>query len=199
MHYEIRAMSDVKSGQNQSGLLIQEPPLNLMPVERSKSTKSVRSLPRLAMSPSLRRRMTGGKRSRCSLPDAACLVGLTSQLDEAMEDMKMMMGTIGSERPGLELNSDTDTDDEDDTEDEDDEDDMSGTAADRLACQYEASIKEVLGLLLDNPGNKVGALEELREELWLLRQAAQLNMEAAEGNIQFDFEYAACKTDFDQK
>ena len=39
--------------------------------------------------------MTGGKRSRCSLPDAACLVGLTSQLDEAMEDMKMMMGTIG--------------------------------------------------------------------------------------------------------
>ena len=29
------------------------------------------------------------------MPDAACLVGLTSQLDEAMEDMKMMMGTIG--------------------------------------------------------------------------------------------------------
>ena len=39
-----------------------------------------------------------GKRSRSfatSLPDAACLVGLTSQLDEAMEDMKMMMGAIG--------------------------------------------------------------------------------------------------------
>ena len=113
--------------------------------------------------------------------------------------LTMICVLTGSERPGLELNSDTDTDDEDDTEDEDDEDDMSGTAADRLACQYEASIKEVLGLLLDNPGNKVDALEELREELWLLRQAAQLNMEAAEGNIQFDFEYAACKTDFDQK
>ena len=42
--------------------------------------------------PSLR--MTG-KRSRCSLPDAACLVGLTSQLDEAMDDMKMMMATVG--------------------------------------------------------------------------------------------------------
>ena len=97
------------------------------------------------------------------------------------------------------MNSDTDTDDEDDTEDEDDEDDMSATAADRLACQYENSISEVLGLVLDNPGNKVEALEELREELWLLRQAAQLNMEAAEGNIQFDFDYAVCKTDFDQK
>ena len=105
----------------------------------------------------------------------------------------------GSERqdPGLELNSDTDTDDEDDTEDEDDEDEMSGAAADRLASQYEASIKEVLGQALEDAGNKVDALKELREELWLLRQAAQLNMEAAEGNIQFDFEYAACKTDFD--
>merc|ERR1711971_585266 len=118
-----------------------------------------------------------------------------------------MMGTIGSERPGLELNSDTDTDDEDededededDTEDEDDEDDMSATAADRLSCQYENSIRGVLGLVLDNPDNKVQALEELREELWLLRQAAQLNLEAAEGNIQFDFDYALCKTDFDQK
>merc|ERR1719174_613340 len=110
-----------------------------------------------------------------------------------MEDMKMMMGAIGSERPGLELNSDTDT------EDEDDEDEMTGTAADRLACQYEASIKEVLGLALQNPGNKVGALKELREELWLLRQAAQLNMEAAEGKIQFDFEFSAPKSDCDQK
>merc|ERR550519_2216085 len=107
-----------------------------------------------------------------------------------MEDMKMMMGTIGPERqdPGLELNSDTD-----------DEDEMSGTAADRLSCQYEASIKEVLGLALQNPGNKVDALKELREELWLLRQAAQLNMEAAEGKIQFDFEFSAPKSDCDQK
>ena len=37
-------------------------------------------------------RMTG-KRSVRSLPDAACLIGLTSQLDEAMEDM--IMGTVG--------------------------------------------------------------------------------------------------------
>ena len=105
----------------------------------------------------------------------------------------------GSERPGLELNSDTDTEDEDDTDDEDDEDEMTGTAADRLACQYEASIKEVLGLALQNPGNKVDALKELREELWLLRQAAQLNLEAAEVKIQFDFEFPASKPDFDQK
>ena len=107
----------------------------------------------------------------------------------------------GPERqdPGLELNSDTDTEDEYDSEDEDDEDEMSGTAADRLSRQYEASIKEVLGLALQNPGNKVGALKELREELWLLRQAAQLNLEAAEGKIQFDFEFSAPKSDCDQK
>ena len=29
---------------------------------------------------------------------------------------------------------------------------------------------------------------EVREGLWMLRQAAQLNMEAVEGNIQFDLD-----------
>merc|ERR1712126_155021 len=108
-------------------------------VARSTSTKSVRSLPRIALSPALRRRMTG-KRSVRSLPDAACLIGLTSQLDEAMEDM--IMGTVGPEKqgPGCELNSDTDSDDEDDTDDED----LSEIVADRLAHQYEAAIEEVL-------------------------------------------------------
>ena len=108
----------------------------------------------------------------------------------------MMFTASEKQGPGLECSSDTDTEDEEDSEDEDDED-ISGTTTDRLASQYEASIKEVLDLALQNP--KVDALKELREELWLLRQAAQLNMEAAEGKIQFDFEFSASKPDFDQK
>ena len=111
----------------------------------------------------------------------------------------MMLPGPEREDPGLEVDSDTDTEDEDDSEDEDEEGVMSGTAAGRLACEYESSIRDVLGLALENPGNTAEDFEELREELWLLRQAAQLNMEAAEGIIQFDFDYDAFKTDFDQK
>ena len=116
-------------------------------------------------------------------------------------DFSNVMMLPGPERqdPGLEVDSDTDTEDEDDSEDEDEEGVMSGTAAGRLACEYESSIRDVLGLALENPGNTAEDFEELREELWLLRQAAQLNMEAAEGIIQFDFDYDAFKTDFDQK
>merc|ERR1712209_389824 len=126
-------------------------------VARSTSTKSVRSLPRIALSPALRRRMTG-KRSVRSLPDAACLIGLTSQLDEAMEDM--IMGTVGPEKQGpwCELNSDTDSDDEDDT---DDEEDLSEIVADRLAHQYEAAVEEVLAMAMRNPGENGEVLKEL--------------------------------------
>ena len=111
----------------------------------------------------------------------------------------MMLPGPERQDPGLEVDSDTDTEDEDDSEDEDEEGVMSGTAAGRLACEYESLIRDVLGLALENPGNTAEDFEELREELWLLRQAAQLNMEAAEGIIQFDFDYDAFKTDFDQK
>ena len=98
---------------------------------------------------------------------------------------------------------DDDDDDEDDDEEEDEEEEENPSLASqvRLACEFETSIEKILIKVMGkidekNTGEKmtreqIGEIEkkdmgvgelleevhEVREGLWLLRQATQLNME----------------------
>jgi hypothetical protein len=125
-----------------------------------------------------RRRKTKLDRSTIrSLPDAGSLLGLTSQLDEAMENM-IKMGGIGQTREEEEDDEDDEDEDDDDdeTDDEDDEEEVAGPVS-RLARDYEAAVAAaveaaVAEALMAGPEERGEALRAAREGLWLLRQGA---------------------------
>ena len=84
-------------------------------------------------------------------------------------------------------NSDSESEEEEEKEEEENKEDNKAmelnsiAAATRLADEFRASVEEVLDTVLEKEldvEEMKEQLREVREGLWLLRQAAQLNMEA---------------------